>query len=152
MAVSHAKSDTIADWTGTVTVGNSAGGTNTVAATDLVRPADWNSAHNQFYTLSGNTNNASTASGTNVVLAGSGGVTLDGSTATIVIRGPLLSSYEPQPLHGASTNTVAMGANTRVTLVWSTMELGSHRQVAGRVYRTAANGSVFYFFGHVVID
>ena len=85
MAVSHVKSNTIADWTGTVTVGNSTGGTQTVAATDMVRPSDWNSGHNQFYTLSGNTNNASTASGTNVVLQGLGAVTLVGSTGTIGI-------------------------------------------------------------------
>ena len=64
MAVSHVKSNTVADWTGTVTVGNSTGGTQTIAATNLVRPGDWNSAHNQFYTLSGNTTNASTAPAT----------------------------------------------------------------------------------------
>lgn len=83
MAVSHVKSNTVADWTGTVTVGNSTGGTQTIAATNLVRPSDWNSVHNQFYTLSGNTNNASTASGTNVVFQGLGGATLVGSTGTI---------------------------------------------------------------------
>ena len=85
MAVSHVKSDTIADFTGTITGFNSQGSTTTIAATDLVRPSDWNSVHNQFYTLSGNTSNASTASGTNVVLAASGGVTLIGSTNTIVV-------------------------------------------------------------------
>ncbi len=88
MAISHIKSNTIADWTGTVTVGNSTGGTQTVAATDLVRPSDWNSAHNQFYTLSGNTTNASTASGTNVVFQAAGAITLAGSTGTIVISSP----------------------------------------------------------------
>lgn len=85
MAVSHIKSNTIGDFTGTITGFNSQGSTTTIAATNLVRPSDWNSAHNQFYTLSGNTNNASTASGTNVVLQGVGGVTLIGSTATIGI-------------------------------------------------------------------
>ena len=45
VTVSHVKSNTIPDWTGTVTVGNSTGGTSTVAATNLVRPSDWNSAH-----------------------------------------------------------------------------------------------------------
>jgi len=84
MAVSHIKSDTIADFTGTFTGFNSQGSTTTIAATDLVRPSDWNSVHNQFYTLSGNTSNASTASGTNVVLQGSNGITLAGSTGTIV--------------------------------------------------------------------
>jgi hypothetical protein len=83
MAISHVKSNIVPDWTGTVTVGNSTGGTQTIAATDLVRPTDWNSAHNQFYTLSGNTNGASTASGTNVVLSGGNNVTLVGGGATV---------------------------------------------------------------------
>lgn len=85
MAISHVKSNAVADWTGTVTVFDSQGSTATAAATNLVRPVDWNSGHNQFYTLSGNTNNASTASGTNVVLQGVGAVTLAGSTGTIGI-------------------------------------------------------------------
>jgi hypothetical protein len=45
MTVTHAKSNTIADFTGTATVFNSSGGTGTVLATNLVRPTDWNSAH-----------------------------------------------------------------------------------------------------------
>lgn len=45
ITVTHAKSNTIADWSGTVTVGDSTGGTSTAAASDLVRPSDWNSAH-----------------------------------------------------------------------------------------------------------
>ncbi len=98
MAISHVKSNTIADWAGTVTVGNSTGGTQTVNATDLVRPSDWNSAHNQFYTLSGNTTNASTASGTNVVLQGAGGVTLGGSTGTIVISSPIPQTQYVYPI------------------------------------------------------
>ncbi len=53
ITVTHAKSNIIADWTGTVTVGNSSGGTNTVAATDLVRPQDWNSAHQITLALTG---------------------------------------------------------------------------------------------------
>lgn len=43
--ISHAKSDTIADFTGTVTQFNSSGGSATVLATNLVRPTDWNSDH-----------------------------------------------------------------------------------------------------------
>lgn len=86
MAISHVFSNAQADATGTVTVWNGAT-TASVAATNIVRPSDWNSGHNQFYTLSGNTNNASTASGTNVVFQGAGGVTLAGSTGTIVISG-----------------------------------------------------------------
>jgi hypothetical protein len=45
ITVSHAKSNTIADWSGTVTVANSTGGSTTAAASDLVRPVDWNSGH-----------------------------------------------------------------------------------------------------------
>jgi hypothetical protein len=123
MAVSHVKSDTIADFTGTITGFNSQGSTTTIAATDLVRPADWNSAHNQFFTLSGNTNNASTASGTNVVLQGVGAVTLIGSTGTIGISvanpSITVSSLEPVPLIGVSTNSVAAGnATSGPVSVW----------------------------------
>jgi len=83
VSVSHIKSNIIPDFTGTVTQFDSLGQTVTVAATDLVRPSDWNSVHNQFFTLTGNTNNASTVSGTNVVLSGGNGVTLIGSNSVI---------------------------------------------------------------------
>lgn len=53
VTVTHAKSNVIADFTGTVTVGNSSGGTVTVQATDLVRPVDWNSAHQVTFALTG---------------------------------------------------------------------------------------------------
>lgn len=101
MAVSHVFSNTIGNWTGTVTVGNSDGNTLTMNATDLVRPQDWNSAHNQFFTLTGNTSGNSTASGTDVIFAGSGNITLGGSTNSLVISGPLLDFYSNQPLHVA---------------------------------------------------
>jgi hypothetical protein len=45
LIISHPKSNTIADFTGTVTQFNSSGGTQSVAATNLVRPSDWNNAH-----------------------------------------------------------------------------------------------------------
>ena len=64
-ALSHVKNVTIADFTGTFTGFNSQGSSTTIAATDIVRPSDWMSAHNQFLTLTGNTNVQSTASGTN---------------------------------------------------------------------------------------
>jgi len=53
VTVTHAKSNIIADWTGTVTVGNSSGGTSTMQATDLVRPQDWNSAHAITFQVTG---------------------------------------------------------------------------------------------------
>ena len=52
VTVIHAKNDAQADFTGTATVFNSTGGTTTMLATDLVRPSDWNSAHNLTLSLS----------------------------------------------------------------------------------------------------
>lgn len=111
MAVSHVFSNAVVDWTGTVTVHNSQGSTTTAAATGMVRPVDWNSAHNQFYTLSGNTNNASTASGTNVVLQGVGAVTLIGSTNTIGISvaNPAHKNYWPYDEAVAAAHVVSNG-------------------------------------------
>lgn len=97
MALSHVKSVTIGDFTGTVTAFQSNGSTATVAATDLVRPADWNSAHNQYVTLTGNTAGHSAISGTNIVLAGGTNVTLSATTgagaATISVVGADVSQY-----------------------------------------------------------
>ncbi len=53
ISISHVKSLTIADFTGTVTVGNSSGGTATMMATDLARPSDWNSQHASTLSLTG---------------------------------------------------------------------------------------------------
>jgi hypothetical protein len=114
MAISHVKSNTIADWTGTVTVGNSTGGTQTIAATNLVRPGDWNSAHNQFYTLAGNTNLSSTASGTNVVFAASGNLTLIGSSDTVVFSAAprdIISFYQNLPIIN-NTGTISYGGGS----------------------------------------
>lgn len=86
MSIVHAKSVTVADFTGTVTAFNSQGSTTTIAASDLARPSDWNSAHNQLYTLSGNTAGNSTVSGTNVVFQGGGNITLSGTGSTIVFQ------------------------------------------------------------------
>src|SRR5262245_20223220 len=116
-AVSHVKSNAVADWTGTVTVGNSAGGTQTIAATDLVRPVDWNSAHNQFYTLAGNTNNASTASGTNVQFSGNNRIVLIGSTDTIGISADVktISSYAIGVFNDLGTMTAAASTSHGVS-------------------------------------
>lgn len=119
MAISHVKSVTVVDFTGTVTVYNSAGATTTAAATDLVRPADWNSVHNQFYTLSGNTSNGSTASGTNVVFGASGALTLVGSTGSLIFSAPLASTLDMVPYFGAATNSVALGNATSAPIsIW----------------------------------
>jgi hypothetical protein len=77
MAVNHAFSNAVADAAGTMTVWFGAT-TATVAASDVVRPSDWNSAHNQVVTLSGNTAGAAVLTGTNIVFGGSNNVTLSG--------------------------------------------------------------------------
>ena len=111
MAVSHIKSNPIADMTGTVTVFGSDGSTQTVAATDLVRPSDWNSAHGHIVTLGGNTAGASTVSGTNIVYAGGNNVTVSGvqgaNVATINI------SAADQSTHSHSTAPGAIAAGTQ---------------------------------------
>lgn len=108
MAVSHVKSLAAADFTGTVTVFNSQGSTTTAAATDLVRPSNWNEAHNQFSTLSGNTANSSALSGTNIVLQGGNNITLSGvsaaGAATIVISGPNTAAQSVQPVAVSGSN------------------------------------------------
>lgn len=75
MAVSHVYNQTVADGT----------------ATSVIRPSDWNSAHNQYLTISGNTAGQSTVSGTNIVFQGGNNITLSATTAagaaTIVMSG-----------------------------------------------------------------
>lgn len=68
MAVSHVYNQTVADGT----------------ATSVVRPSDWNSAHNQYMTLAGNTAGASTISGTNIVFQGGSNITLSVNAQTII--------------------------------------------------------------------
>lgn len=118
MAVSHVKSNTIANWTGTVTVGNSTGGTQTIAASALVQPQDWNSAHNQYYSLAGNTTNASTASGTNVVFGATGKAIIAGSTDSVFVSVPntYLSFYQNVDAF-AINNQVNIGGATGMLVV-----------------------------------
>lgn len=126
MQVSHLKSVTVADFTGTVTAFNSQGSTTTVAASDLARPSDWNSAHQFVMSLGGNTSNSSVVAGTNLMFAGAGGVTVIGSTsnnggATVSLSGPstdlgALTNYEQligtnvRPF--AQQTSVSLGQNT----------------------------------------
>lgn len=79
MAVSHVFSNAIADAAGTITVWNGAT-TSSVAASDIVKPSAWNSAHNQFLTITGNTSNSSVLSGTNIVFEAGDLVTIHGSS------------------------------------------------------------------------
>ena len=90
MAIQHVFSNAIAD------------GTNT----NIVRPSDWNSHHNNNVTLSGNTLGVATVSGTNIVFAGGPNVTLSAAqganAATISFSGGA----------GAAGNTGYLSAGT----------------------------------------
>jgi len=96
MSLFHAYSQTVADGT----------------ATSVVRPSDWNSGHNQFITLSGNTAGQSTISGTNIVFQGGNNVTMSAATAagaaTIIISGANSAAQTVQPVafsaSGGSSN------------------------------------------------
>jgi hypothetical protein len=111
VAISHVQSITIGDFTGTITVFNSAGSTTTANATDIVKPSGWNSVHQLAATISGNTLGASsTLSGaTNVVLAGGSNVSLSlntgasAATISIIAGGGILSRYTDWGLDGASS-------------------------------------------------
>lgn len=116
-ALSHVKSDTIGDFTGTITGFNSQGSTTTIAATNLVRPSDWNSAHNFFQTISGNTSGTSTASGTNLVIGGTNGISVSHSTAAGAATLWIGASDTPQSFFRAfpddgSTAAAQMGNGT----------------------------------------
>lgn len=84
MQITHFKSNIVPDFTGTVTVYDNSGSTQTVAATDLVRPSDWNSAHAMAITLTGNTAGVSTVSGSNIIWSGGPNVTLSGTDGSVV--------------------------------------------------------------------
>jgi hypothetical protein len=106
--ITHFKSDTIADATGTVTFWNGTT-TGSAAATDLVRPGDWNSVHALAFTLTGNTTLSSTGSGSAIPFAGSGGVALGFSAGTLIFSGignATVSTYVPYfPASTSSQNT-----------------------------------------------
>jgi hypothetical protein len=125
MALYHVKSNPISDFTGTVTVLNSAGSTATKNATDLVRPSDWNSAHNLAMTLSGNTAGQSTFSGTNVVYQGGNNVTLSASTAAGAAT-VVFSAANQTNQTQASGNIAGVGTTFGGTNVSASMTLNSN--------------------------
>lgn len=117
MAVSHVFSSPVADFTGTVTVFDSNGQTATTNATALVRPSNWNSVHNQFMTISGNTAGASTASGTNLVLQGGNNVTLSVTDQTIIFSASQSQSVQTQNMVSVlgSTGNISFANGNGVT-------------------------------------
>ena len=119
MSILHVKTNNVADATGVVTVFDAAGSTTTAAATDLVRPSDWNSAHVVAWNLGGNTAGSQAVSGLDVALHGGNNITLSADTAAsrLHIVGPDLVAF----LTTARASNDAVGLNTALTagpLAW----------------------------------
>lgn len=95
MTILHPKTNIVADFTGTATVYNSQGSSTTIAATDLVRPSDWNSAHVINYSLGGNTAGSQSVSGLNVAFFGGNNITVSANTANsrIEFSGPNTTQF-----------------------------------------------------------
>lgn len=104
MALYHAYSQTVGDGT----------------ATSVVRPSDWNSGHNQFVTLAGNTAGASTISGTNIVYQGGNNVTLSGTGATIIVSG---ANTVAQTVQTQASGNIAGNGYTSTTQAGTTVGL-----------------------------
>lgn len=164
MAVSHIKSNTVPDFTGTVTGFNSQGLTTTYAASALVRPSDWNSVHNFYQTISGNTSGSSTASGTNLVFGFSNDVTGSLQTAagaaTLWVNGgaPLRGWNNEVSLQ--NTGYLIMGASNwfmqplllqravsldylRIPVLNSTVGTTTHNATVANTSYTASHGITF---------
>lgn len=94
--------------------------TQTVAdgtATSVVRPSDWNSAHNMVYNLSGNTLGSSQLIGSDVTFVGGNNITLSADTLNdkLFFIGPAaggttLSFMEPTPLVGTSLSSLGQNS------------------------------------------
>jgi hypothetical protein len=119
--VTHAKSLTVVDATGTATIWNGAT-TSSIAATDVMRPSDWNSGHLLSFQLTGNTTNAATFTGTQLIFAGSGGLSVGVSASSLIISGAqpgTLSTYVPYwPASTTSQVLGSMGTSTASALVF----------------------------------
>lgn len=112
MALYHILTSPVADFTGTVTVFDSAGSTQTAAASQIVRPSDWNSAHSQVFMLSGNTSGNTTFGGTNVVFYGGSNITVSGTGDSVYIHGESGGAGETQLTAYAQSNTTQSSTGT----------------------------------------
>ena len=118
MPIQHVKTNGFADQTGTITVWNG-GTTSSLAATDAVRPSDWNSNHALAFTVAGNTTGGSTVSGTDIVFGASGGVKVSAGAGSIIFSVDPLSSFVPYfPASTSSQTAGAMGTSTASALVF----------------------------------
>jgi len=161
MGILHAKSNPIPDYTGTVTVHNSTGGTTTVAAGNLVRPSDWNSEHNEFRTIVGNFDPTmnTTASGTNLVYAGGDGLRLGGSNNTVLWEIIPRSKFQHPPSWASISHSVATNNSVSVNYVECSNVVSGSRvdvyySVSGNTHTSASTNTMglTIHFGFYTLD
>ena len=156
MAVDHRKSITVADFAGTVTIFDSQGSTQTMAATNMVRPSDWNSVHDITQNLSGNTLGTSQVAVTNggdIYWAGGNNITLSANGSTISINGP--SGYTALTYanrqYGASQTTsgqnVVWLAPMRVAIPVSAVTFVLPMSIAGASSSNTGSVGITHQFG-----
>ena len=100
MAIRHVYSQTVADGT----------------ATSVVRPSDWNSAHNQTLFIAGNTAGASSISGSDIYWAGGSNVTLSANGSTVSIIGVAAQTVDTNKAGTGFTSTTTAGTAVTAAL------------------------------------
>jgi len=100
MAIRHVYSQTVADGT----------------ATSVVRPIDWNSAHNQTLFLAGNTAGASSISGSDIYWAGGSNVTLSANGSTVSVIGVAAQTVDTNKAGTGFTSTTTAGTAVTAAL------------------------------------
>lgn len=82
------------------------------------------------------------------VLLGGAGVLPNASVFSYtVVFVSEVGGVEERSAPAVPVTATTAAVNTAISTRWTTMELGNRRQVTAKVYRTTANGSVFYFVG-----
>ena len=146
MSLVHVKSNTIGNATGTVSVWNTQGSSTTVAASALVQPQDWNSAHQMTQLFSGNTLGSSSVSGTDLVWAAGNNITLSASQAAgsgaVTIQGPPnLSTWMPREF-GQTLVSVVIGTLNTASSSIALVPFNIPAQVQGNCVRVWMQDSI----------
>lgn len=151
MAIVHAFSNTVADATGTITVWNGAT-TASVAAAGVVRPTDWNSAHNVVYAMGGNTTNASTVSGSDVIIAGMGGVSVGGSNGSLIFSAAPQITISDMEMYllGNNTSFSSYGQNTLYFQGFRPLENVSMTAIEMSVSLSSVSSSISHSVGETL--
>jgi hypothetical protein len=79
------------------------------------------------------------------IQAGGGALTAVATYSYTVVFESEVGTVVERSAPAVPVTVTLTGVNNAITTRWTTLELGARRQVTAKVYRTAANGSVFYF-------